>query len=357
MRSSQKRKYDFPDVSLSLEYNMNEIKRSKVLLLDVRTPSEYEDAHIPGALNLPLFTDDERANVGTTYKQTSREAAILLGLSYVGPRMSDMIRETIQLMDQYHAEEVELYCARGGMRSASVAWLLGFYGLNVRVRPGGFKSYKALLPELCSQIKNLVLLEGPTGSGKTLVLEALEQHGGQVLDLEGIAQHHGSAFGNLPGVDQQRSNEMITCLLIDKLSSFDLDRPIFLESESKKVGSREVPDALFEAMKQAARIKLVTPMEVRINLIVEQYGSLDPDYLLTAFDKIRKRLGHEACDKAKAAVIDGNLSEAVRIALGYYDKAYQRSGEKLWGDKMLGSIPYNGDASATAMQILEKAHQ
>ncbi|MDN4753334.1 tRNA 2-selenouridine(34) synthase MnmH [Porphyromonadaceae bacterium W3.11] len=332
---------------------MNDIKRSKVLLLDVRTPSEYEEAHIPGALNLPLFTDEERANVGTTYKQVSREEAILLGLSYVGPRMSDMVRQTTQLMGQYQSDEVELYCARGGMRSASVAWLLGFYGLNVRVRPGGFKSYKALLPEFCSRIKNLVLLEGPTGSGKTIVLEALEQLGGQVIDLEGIAQHHGSAFGNIPGVAQQRSNEMIACLLIEKLSSFDLDRPIFLESESKKVGSREVPDPLFDLMKQAGRIRLETPIEIRIDLIVKQYGGLNQEYLLTAFDKIRRRLGHEACDKAKAAVVDGNLSEAVRIALGYYDKAYQKSGNKLWCDKMLGSIPYEGDALSSASQILK----
>ncbi|MDN4754978.1 tRNA 2-selenouridine(34) synthase MnmH [Porphyromonadaceae bacterium W3.11] len=323
------------------------------ILIDVRTPSEYQKAHIPGALNLPLFSDEERAAVGTTYVKVSREEAILEGLEYVGPRMSDMVRQVVEWRNQYQAERVQFYCARGGMRSASVAWLMGFYGMTASILPGGFKQYKAQLPQLCRKIEQLILLEAPTGSGKTLVLKALEEQGAQVIDLEGMAQHHGSAFGALPHLDAQRSNEMISCLIIETLLSFDLTQPIFVESESKKIGSREVPEPFFELMKEAKRIELETPLDLRIQLILKEYGNLDTEYLLSAFEKIRKRLGGEACDTAKDAVIRGDLATGVSIALKYYDKAYALSGSELWSDQILGYVPFNGDASTSATEIMK----
>lgn len=332
---------------------MNRKERTDSLILDVRTPAEYSEAHIPGAMNLPLFTDEERAVVGTLYKQQSREQAILAGFEFVGPRMSDMIRRTESLLKEHEKSDVLLYCARGGMRSTSVAWLLDFYGINTRIYPGGFKAYKSQLPVLCARLCHPILIEGPTGSGKTLILRALEQKGAQVIDLEGIAQHRGSAFGALPEASCQPSNEMITCLLIEKLSTFDPHRPVFIESESKKIGSREVPEALFEVMKQSPRIELDTPMEDRISLIVAQYGDRDPDYLLSAFEKIRRRLGSEACNRAKELVIAGELASAVRIALGYYDKAYTRSGAELWAERKIGKIPFLGDPDTAADNILK----
>lgn len=332
---------------------MKENKEPKAILIDVRTPLEYETAHIPGALNLPLFSNEERAAVGTTYLQESREEAILLGLQYVGPRLRSMVEQTIAWLEEQQADKVKLYCARGGMRSASVAWLLRFYGLECEVLEGGFKQYKAQLPKFCKEVKQFYLLDGPTGSGKTLVLQAMTHLGAQVLDLEGIAEHRGSAFGALPSHPQQPSNEMISCLIIDKLSSFDLNKPIFLESESKKIGSREVPDVLFEKMKTAERIQLSTSLDLRVRLIIDQYGDLEQDYLLSSFDKIRKRLGDEKCREAQQAVQDGNLSEAVKLALTYYDKAYSQSSDQLWEEKVISSVPFEGDAEATAREIIQ----
>lgn len=350
----QKTTYLCPIDDLSM---MNDLDAPKAILIDVRTPQEYQLGHIPGALNLPLFSDEERVEVGTTYLQNSREAAILLGLQYVGPRMREMVEQTLHWLREYQADIVKLYCARGGMRSASVAWLLRFYGLNVEVLEGGFKQYKAQLPHFCKSLKQLYLLDGATGSGKTLVLQALSKLGAQVIDLEGIAQHRGSAFGALPSHSEQPSNEMIACHIIQKLSSFDLHKPIFIESESKKIGSREVPDVLFERMKQSERINLSTSLETRVKLIIDQYGDLDQDYLLTSFDKIRKRLGDEKCREAQQAVLDGNLSRAVYLALSYYDKAYCQSGEQLWDKQVLSTVPFDGDAEATAREILQVISQ
>lgn len=321
--------------------------------IDVRTPNEYENAHVVGAHNLPLFTNEERASVGTTYVQQSREAAIQEGLSYVGPRLHLMIRDVQELVgDPKTAPELMVYCARGGMRSQSVAWLFALYGYKVQTYPDGFQGYKKRLSPLVEEISRMVVIEGPTGSGKTELLYHLRDKGAQIIDLEGLGRHRGSAFGYLPEV-KQPSGEMFTCLLIHELAKLDLAHPIFIESESQKIGGIQIPDTFFTRMKSAEVVTIHQPLEERVCRIHKEYGSLSPEFLTQAFTKISKRLGTEQANIAIRHIEEGDLMTPIRIALKYYDKAYERSGNELWeGNKNTVDVT-NGDLQRTANQILK----
>ena len=322
--------------------------------IDVRTPSEYAQAHIPGAFNVPLFSDEERALVGTEYVQKSREDAIKLGLDLVGPKLGDLIRETERLAGRpAEAPELTLYCARGGMRSQSVAWLLSLYGYRVRTMPGGFKEYKRRLDDYCTRGLPLVVLAGPTGAGKTDLLHLLRAKGAQVLDLEGLARHRGSAFGYLPGVTQP-SGEMLRCLLIDALEKLDLSRPIFTESESLKIGRVSLPEVFFEVLGKSDYITVELPRNVRAERIVALYGDLDPAFLLESFRKIEKRIGGANLKLAEEALGKGDLRLPTEIALDYYDKAYARSGQAIYTGRKLGTVTsQTGDLEAMATEILD----
>ena len=322
------------------------------LLLDVRTPSEYAQGHIPGAVNFPLFTDEERAEVGTTYVRKSRLEAIERGLDFVGPRLGEMARRIGQLAGPpEEAAPITLYCARGGMRSSSVAWLLGLLGYRTHTLPGGFKTYKHRLEEYLSQGLRLIVLQGPTGAGKTDLLHLLEHKGCQVLDLEGLARHRGSAFGYLPGVTQP-TGEMLRCLLIDALERLNLSQPIFTESESLKIGRVSLPETFFQILGASDYILVDTPREVRARRIAELYGSLDPAFLLESFAKIEKRIGSQNRQLAEQALGKGDLLTAIGIALDYYDKAYARSSEIIYRGRCLGAVTHpDGDPEAMAGQI------
>lgn len=325
----------------------------KPFWIDVRTPSEYNRAHIPGAVNLPLFSDEERVEVGTVYVQKSREDAIKLGLDLVGAKLGDLVRETERLAGApSSASELSLYCARGGMRSQSVAWLLSLYGWRVRTLPGGFKAYKHRLKEYTGRGLPLVVLSGPTGAGKTDLLHILRERGCQTLDLEGLALHRGSAFGYLPGVEQP-SDEMLRCLIIDALEEFDFSRPIFTESESLKIGRASLPEEFFQELGRSDYILVDTPRAVRAERIAELYGSLDKEFLRESFRKIEKRIGGTNRRLAEEALERGDLTAPIQIALDYYDKAYARSESAIYQGRKIGSVlSEKGDLSAMADEIL-----
>lgn len=326
-------------------------EKADTLWVDVRTPSEYAEAHVPGAVNLPLFSDDERALVGTTYVQKSREEAIKLGLDLVGPGLGTLVREAERLLGSpSEAPSLVLYCARGGMRSRSVAWLLSLYGWRVRTLDGGFKAYKHRLGEYLSRGIPFVVLAGPTGAGKTDLLHLLREMGHQTLDLEGLARHRGSAFGYLPGAVQP-SGEMLRCLLISELEKFDLSRPVFTESESLKIGRVSLPEELFRTLGESDVIVVDTPREVRTRRIVSLYGTLDRDFLSQSFAKISKRIGGLNLSLAEDALQKGDLTAATEIALDYYDKAYARSCETLYKGRVLGHV------TSQAGDLHEMAHE
>ncbi|MGL5682872.1 MAG: tRNA 2-selenouridine(34) synthase MnmH [Marinifilaceae bacterium] len=295
------------------------LQRDEVPLIDVRTPAEFATGHVPGAVNVPLFTDEERVVVGTLYKQVGKDEAVEKGLEFVGPKMAGFVREAKRIADK--AKRINVHCWRGGMRSGSMAWLLSTAGLEVGVMKGGYKAYRQYIREDFGRGQRINLLGGMTGSGKTEILHKLADMGEQVLDLEGIAHHRGSAFGAL-GQGEQPTNEMFENLVWESWKSFDAERVVWVEDESKSIGSVWINDVLFSAMRSGCLIYLNVPFEERAERLMVDYGTFDGEVLKAMIAKITKRMGGNNVKDACMAIDRGEVIEAVRIVLRYYDKAY-----------------------------------
>ena len=303
------------------------------IIIDVRSPAEYEHAHIPGALNLPLFDNDERAMIGTTYKKQSREAAIKAGLPLFGNKMLPMI-ETVEswmaaAQKENHLTKPTLYvhCWRGGMRSAAVAWLLDLYGYKVIQLTGGYKAYRNWVLEQFTIAYPLKVLGGYTGSGKTEILHALQEKNYSVIDLEGLAHHKGSAFGAI-GQLAQPSQEMFENILAKKLWEVNKNKkPIWIEDESQRIGTVLIPTPLFHLMRNSTCYFMTIPFEQRLLFILEGYGKFDQQSLIEATERIQKRLGGLETKNAVEHIMQGELKEAFSILLKYYDKWYEKNAQ------------------------------
>mgnify|MGYP006272344851 CR=1 FL=1 len=317
-------------------------------VVDVRAPAEFAQGHIPGARNLPLFSDEERAAVGTTYKQQGRQAAVQLGLELVGPKLAGLGAT----LSTWHAETsaaapageapapLRIHCWRGGMRSGSVAWLAETLDLPVLLLEGGYKAYRRWVLELLEQPWPVRLLGGRTGSGKTDLLLALQAEGVAVLDLEGLAHHRGSSFGNL-GLPPQPSNEHYENRIAAVLEA-QRDAPeIWVEAESAQVGRCRVPAGLWRQMQQAPLLEIRRPLEERLRQLVAVYGVQDPQELAEATRRIGRRLGPQRTAAALEAIERCDWSEACRQMLDYYDRCYdhelERHGEAD-RNRLLGSV-------------------
>ena len=290
-------------------------------LLDVRTPAEFRQGHIPGAANLPLFSDAERAEVGTLYKQQGRQAAVQRGLALVGPRMEAMAADLVAWSAASAGAPLRLHCWRGGMRSASVAWLAQQLELPVLLLEGGYKSYRRWVLELFERSWPLRLLGGRTGSGKTELLLALRERGAAVVDLEGLAHHRGSSFGGL-GLPEQPSSEHYENRLAAALAPLAGAEQIWLEAESAMVGRCRLPAGLWRQMKAAPVLAVQRPLQERVDHLVEIYGAQDPLALAEATRRIAKRLGPQRTALALEAIERGDWATACRQMLDYYDRCY-----------------------------------
>ncbi|MBK7790380.1 MAG: tRNA 2-selenouridine(34) synthase MnmH [Saprospiraceae bacterium] len=246
------------------------------LILDVRSPSEYQHAHIPGALNLPLFTDEERSVVGTLYKQTGRHEAIKTGLTYFGPRMKEMVLTVEEWLRQKYElnADVELipsdytllvHCWRGGMRSGGVAWLLDLYGFKIQVLEGGYKAFRNWVLGIFQKPHDLNIVAGNTGAAKTRVLHKLSDKGKCVIDLEALAAHKGSAFGNI-GMPEQPGQEMFENLLAFELTKWD-GKTIWLEDESIRIGQVNIPKEFWLLMQTSTHYVLQVPFEKGLTIL------------------------------------------------------------------------------------------
>ena len=323
-------------------------------LLDVRAPTEYAQGHIPGARNLPLFSDAERAAVGTTYKQQGRQEAIQLGLELVGPRLAELG----QALRSTHGEGdgvLRLHCWRGGMRSESVAWLARQLGLPVVVLDGGYKAFRRWVLALLEQPWPVQLLGGRTGTGKTDLLLALQRLGVPVIDLEGLAHHRGSSFGGL-GLPPQPSSEHYENRLALALHRLRGAGPIWLEAESAQVGRCRIPAGLWRQMQQAPLLEIQRPLEERLAQLVAVYGGHGQGPLREATQRIARRLGPQRTAAALEAIDRGDWGAAAGQMLDYYDRCYDhelaRHGE---GDqhRLLGSHDLGGlSADQAAQQLL-----
>jgi tRNA 2-selenouridine synthase len=306
--------------------NINEFLRKSPdgLLLDVRSPSEYRHAHMPNALSLPLFSDEERKVVGTRYKQSSREDAIKIGLEYFGPKMREMVEQVERWMQERNMSRMEtpvfVHCWRGGMRSAGVAWLLDLYGFKVFSLHGGYKAFRGYINEILNTEYKLKILGGRTGAGKTMFLKQAFESNIQMVDLEGLANHKGSSFGKTTG--EQPTQEAFENALGLALLQMDKHKSIWLEDESARVGDVQIPNILWQAMRNAPVYYVDIPFEERLKYLVQDYAIVTTDELVSATNRIAKRLGGLETKNVLAYLEQENRLEAFRILLRYYDKWY-----------------------------------
>jgi tRNA 2-selenouridine synthase len=287
-------------------------------IIDVRSPAEFKKGHIPGAYNIPLFSDEERAIVGTKYVKESRYDSIISGLDFVGPKLSGFVNEALTIAPN---KKILVYCWRGGMRSSSMSWLLDLAGFNTMTLIGGYKSYRRLVKTSLSRPLKLIILGGMTGSGKTEILSHLSKYDQQVIDLEGLANHKGSAFGAI-GQKPQPSTEFFENLLFEDLLKLDITKPIWVEDESKGIGSIFIPDEFYNQMLNSPVLAIERPISTRIKRLTAEYTNCNPLLLIDSLNKISKRLGSDNVKRAINKIEEGCFEDAVEISLKYYDKAY-----------------------------------
>jgi tRNA 2-selenouridine synthase len=323
------------------------------VVVDVRSPAEFEKGHIPGAVSLPLFSNEERAIIGTLYKKEGKENAVLKGLEIVGPKMKQLV---VKAKDYSGGKPLFVHCWRGGMRSGSVAWLLETAGLECFVLEGGYKAYRrTFLQLLDSHEWHFMVLAGPTGSGKTDILNDMQQEGEQVIDLEGLANHKGSAFGGI-GMPPQPSNEQFENDIHQVLRRLNPEIPIWVEGESKTIGRNFIPHELFLKLNASPTFYISIPQRERIKRLVAEYGGFEQSVLEEAFVRIQKRLGGVRTQKAVEAIQNKDYELAAMFALEYYDKTYEHSIQKRSGRKIELEILRN-DPSLIAVMLKEKAQE
>jgi len=325
-------------------------------LIDVRSPGEYEKAHIPGAVNIPLFSDDERAHVGKVYVQQSKEKAMELGYQYVNPKLTDFIRLSKQVaLDG----KIVVHCWRGGMRSHSFAQHLSDNGfVDVSVITGGYKSYRTHLHSTFDIPFQLNIVGGYTGSAKTHVIKHFQQIRLQAVDLEELAKHKGSAFGAIanyvqPTVEQFEND------LFEVWRKLDYSKPIWLEDESHNIGGVNIPMNLFNQMRNSMVYFLDIPKEERARHLVTEYADVDPEMLAESISKISKRLDGQKTKEAFELLREKNFYEVALIALSYYDKSYLK-GIKFRDPEKVFIIPRNDtNPIENAKKIIElnKQHE
>ncbi|MDY0200917.1 MAG: tRNA 2-selenouridine(34) synthase MnmH [Tenuifilaceae bacterium] len=318
-------------------------------IIDVRTPAEFAAGNIPGAINIPLFTNDERAEVGTLYKQVSQRSAFLRALDIVGPKMSELVKQASAIK---YNDKLIIQCWRGGMRSESVAWLLNTAGIPATKVVGGYKGFRRYAASIINKDWKFRVITACTGSGKTELLLKLKEMGEQTIDLEGLANHKGSVFGGM-GHTPQPTTEQFENDLFWAIKDFDVNRTIWVEDESACIGHVYVPQEFYKRMHFSPLVKFDLATDDRIERLVSEYAQFDKDGLAHAIAKITKRLGNDNAKLAIEAIDDGNFHKASRILLRYYDKAYNHSVEERRKLVEFEKSYEHFNAEAIAMDILE----
>lgn len=307
--------------TLPINNFIDHLKESEKVLIDVRSEGEYEYGHIQGAKNIPLLNNEDRIIVGTIYKQQGREAAVRMGFELVGKKFVDFIDNAKELSPE---KEIYLYCWRGGMRSNIMAWVLNMSGFKITLLKGGYKTYRNWALQQFETPKNILILGGKTGSGKTEILNELKKSGEQIIDLEKIANHKGSSFGGL-GQLPQPTQEHFENLLAWQWNDVDENKVLWLENESRTIGKRKIPDTIFESMRNADVMEVERDIEIRKERILSEYGSFDKSLLAERTNGISKRLGGLRLKQALAYLEDNDLNSWVEMMLDYYDKTYSHS--------------------------------
>lgn len=295
-------------------------------VIDVRAPSEYAEDHLPGAINLPVLSDEERAKVGTIYKQVSPFDAKKIGAALVSKNAAHHLQT--ELADKPGGWRPMVYCWRGGQRSGSFATILEQIGWRVGLLKGGYKSYRRMVvAALYDQPlpHRFILIDGGTGTAKTRLLTLLAETGAQVIDLEGMANHRGSLFGSM---GDQPSQKMFESRIAMALAAMDPNQPVFVEAESNKVGNLLVPPTVWKAMIEARRVVVQAPVAARATYLLTAYSDIkdEADRVLDVLDKLRVYHGAEQVDAWKKMALDGALQRlAADLIETHYDPRYTKA--------------------------------
>ncbi len=309
-------------------------------IIDVRSESEFREDYFPGAINLPVLNDTEREKVGTIYKQESPFAARKVGAALVAKNMSGYLSNHFAHKGKDYYPLV--YCWRGGQRSYSMAVILSQIGWRTTIIEGGYKTYRAYVRGQLSQLPQQFtykVLCGLTGTGKTYILQNLANQGTQVLDLEALANHRGSLLGEawLGEPQSQPSQKRFESLLLEKFKQFSPQKPVWVESESNKIGKCYLPPVLWEMMKQGSCVEVQLPLEARIDGLLQEYPHLiaNPDFLKDKLKMLTSRYGKAKIAQWYSFIDQGKWRELVGDLLTYhYDPSYQRSLSKAYGSKI-----------------------
>jgi tRNA 2-selenouridine synthase len=297
-------------------------------IIDVRSPAEYAEDHIPGAISAPVLNDEQRAEVGTLYTQASPFVAKKRGAALIARNIAHHLENLFD--DRPKQWKPLVYCWRGGQRSGAMAHILAQVGWSTGRLDGGYKNYRrrvmADIETLPGSLDFRVVC-GPTGSGKSRLLHVLHEQGAQVLDLEALAQHRGSLLGNLPD-EVQPSQKMFDSRLWDALRRFDAQRPVYVEAESKKIGLINTPESLLLQMRNAECLSIEAPVAARVQLLMEDYEHFltNPELLVQRLTPLLPLHGRQVLDHWQQLAEQGNWTELVeKLLTQHYDPAYQRS--------------------------------
>lgn len=333
---------------ITVEELLARMKNGELTVVDVRSESEYEDSTIPGALNIPLFDDTERGEVGTLYKQVSIDAAKEKGLEIVSRKLPGFIKELEGLPGRK-----AVFCWRGGMRSKTAATLLGLYGIRVYRLNGGFRDYRKWVVhslESYAVKPPCYVIHGHTGTGKTKMLRLLSQEGEAVIDLEGLAGHRGSIFGQV-GL-KPNNQKTFESLLLQDLQRTEQAERIWLEAESKRVGKAVLPEFLVQAKENGKHFRVELPMEERVKNILEDYRPEEHrEECLKAFEVIQRRIHTPVAQEIEAHLLAARYAEAVELLLlHYYDPRYEHAAQQYAEEPVLISA---GTADEAAVKLLD----
>ena len=326
------------------------------LVVDVRSPGEFAHARIPGAVSMPLFSDAQRAEIGTLYKHAGKTNAMLHALDYYGPNMKHIVAQLQTELAQrdkttFAKPEMVVQCWRGGMRSGAVCWMLEMFGYNVRQLRGGYKTYRRWVLEQLEQPYTIAVVGGKTGAAKTQTLCALASLNKQTLDLEALARHRGSAFGGL-GQTETVTQEQFENEMAWQLRTLDASKPLWLEDESQRIGERNVPNPIWNAMRSAKVYYLDVPFDARLEHLVDTYSKYPTPQLIDATVRIRKKLGGLQMQQVIDFLDNKQLKDAFAVLLRYYDKAYDEATSKRNPDSIIRIATDTVDPETNARLLL-----
>jgi len=310
--------------------DLKEFRKIKGLLIDVRSPDEYYKGHMPNSINIPIFNNEERSIIGKKYKNSGREIAVREGFRIIENKIENLLKEFILIKKEFHFSNIEnsndwnikIYCARGGMRSQSMCWLIEKFNFPCVTLNGGYKAYRNWVLNSFEDKIKIIVIGGKTGTRKTKILNKLKSIDHQILDFESLANHRGSSFGGL-GMEEQPTNEQYENLIAEDLSILNKNKFIFVEAESSNIGKNRIPHELFKQMKNSKRIEIIREEKIRIKELINTYSKYQKDDLKESVLKISKRLGPQRTKSAIDSINNEDWENVCKSVLDYYDRCYE----------------------------------